>query len=187
MQLGDMQMNEDNSKKDNSWIWVVVVIAAFFFFARNCNGSSSSSRSGPSSNYYPFDTSFEDNSNIAAEIREGQEELEMIENDPCLDDIMSGVPPEYQRCGENQQNYDFKDYGDTKSFSLDDESECSFGCDYHKTGCDIKGNITFNGEKIYHVLGDEFYDATSINPEYGEKWFCSESEAIANGWRRSYK
>lgn len=52
--------------------------------------------------------------------------------------------------------------------------------------CLIKGNISFNtGEKIYHVPGGRFYDATTINPSQGERWFCTEAEAIANGWRRS--
>ena len=54
--------------------------------------------------------------------------------------------------------------------------------------CVIKGNVAFDdGEKIYHVPGGEYYDATVINSNYGERWFCSESEAQAAGWRRSYK
>ncbi len=52
--------------------------------------------------------------------------------------------------------------------------------------CNIKGNISFNtGEKIYHVPGGEFYNSTVIDPRYGERWFCTEAEAVANGWRRS--
>lgn len=50
----------------------------------------------------------------------------------------------------------------------------------------IKGNISINtGEKIYHVPGGQFYDATIIRPEYGERWFCTEEEAVAAGWRKS--
>lgn len=65
---------------------------------------------------------------------------------------------------------------------------CPYGCTEHKAGCDIKGNISFNtGEKIYHVPGGYYYDSTVINPAYGERWFCTEAEAIANGWRRSDK
>jgi len=53
-------------------------------------------------------------------------------------------------------------------------------------GCDIKGNISVNtGEYIYHVPGQRYYDETRINPLYGERWFCSEAEARAAGWRRS--
>jgi len=52
--------------------------------------------------------------------------------------------------------------------------------------CDIKGNISIgSGAKIYHVQGQEYYDDTIIRPEYGERWFCSEQEARAAGWRRA--
>jgi hypothetical protein len=52
--------------------------------------------------------------------------------------------------------------------------------------CDIKGNISLNtGERIYHVPGGEFYGPTVISPQHGERWFCSEQEARAAGWRRS--
>jgi hypothetical protein len=67
-------------------------------------------------------------------------------------------------------------------------SKCPYGCTQHKTSCDIKGNIGYeSGEKIYHVPGGEFYYDTTISTDYGERWFCTEAEAIANGWRRSYK
>lgn len=53
-------------------------------------------------------------------------------------------------------------------------------------GCAIKGNISINtGERIYHVPGQLSYAETKISPEYGERWFCSEAEAVAAGWRRS--
>ena len=62
------------------------------------------------------------------------------------------------------------------------------GCSFHPPGCDIKGNISLTtGEKIYHMPGDEFYDSTVINLRKGERWFCTEDEAIANGWRKSRK
>lgn len=52
--------------------------------------------------------------------------------------------------------------------------------------CDIKGNVSINsGERIYHVPGQRYYSETRIRPEYGERWFCSETEARAAGWRRS--
>jgi micrococcal nuclease len=63
---------------------------------------------------------------------------------------------------------------------------CPYGCTERKLGCDVKGNISFGaGEKIYHVPGQKYYDSTTITPEYGERWFCTEAEAIANGWRKS--
>lgn len=52
--------------------------------------------------------------------------------------------------------------------------------------CNIKGNISYrSGAKIYHVPGGKYYNSTTINPAYGEKYFCSEAEAQANGFRRS--
>ena len=51
--------------------------------------------------------------------------------------------------------------------------------------CSIKGNISSIGEKIYHVPGGHFYSRTKINETKGEKWFCSEKEALSFGWRRS--
>ncbi|MER9316346.1 hypothetical protein NKI31_12675 [Mesorhizobium sp. M0659] len=53
-------------------------------------------------------------------------------------------------------------------------------------GCNIKGNISINtGEHIYHVPGQEHYWETRISPQYGERWFCSEVEARAAGWRKA--
>src|SRR3569832_305953 len=52
--------------------------------------------------------------------------------------------------------------------------------------CDIKGNISMNtGERIYHVPGGRYYAATRISLMKGERWFCSEAQARAAGWRRS--
>jgi len=50
----------------------------------------------------------------------------------------------------------------------------------------IKGNISVSsGAKIYHVPGDKSYDQTVIDPAKGERWFCTEAEAVAAGWRKS--
>jgi len=51
--------------------------------------------------------------------------------------------------------------------------------------CLIKGNISSSGEKIYHVPGGSYYDRTVIDESKGERWFCSEQEAQAAGWRKS--
>lgn len=50
-------------------------------------------------------------------------------------------------------------------------------------GCEIKGNINGDGERIYHSLGRRSYASTRIDVSKGERWFCSEDEAIAAGWR----
>jgi endonuclease YncB( thermonuclease family) len=51
-------------------------------------------------------------------------------------------------------------------------------------GCVIKGNISNSG-RIYHMPGHENYADTRIDSSRGERWFCSEAEAQAAGWRRA--
>ena len=51
--------------------------------------------------------------------------------------------------------------------------------------CQIKGNISAKGVRIYHVRGQKFYDRTQISTAKGERWFCSEAQARASGWRRA--
>ena len=53
------------------------------------------------------------------------------------------------------------------------------------TACKIKGNIGATGEKIYHLFGCGSYDKTKIDESRGEKWFCSEDEAVNSGWRKA--
>jgi len=64
-------------------------------------------------------------------------------------------------------------------------SSCPNGCDSPPAGCVIKGNINAEGEKIYHVPGGGSYSQTKISPDKGERWFCTEAEAVANGWRKA--
>lgn len=52
-------------------------------------------------------------------------------------------------------------------------------------GCPIKGNISDNG-RIYHAPWSPWYTRTSINTARGERWFCSEREALDAGWRAPY-
>jgi hypothetical protein len=57
-----------------------------------------------------------------------------------------------------------------------------------KPGCNIKGNISWNNsQKLYHLPGMKDYEITKISPEKGERWFCTEAEAIANGWKKAPK
>ena len=53
--------------------------------------------------------------------------------------------------------------------------------------CPIKGNINRKGVKIYHAPWSRSYDRTRINTTKGERWFCSEAEAVAAGWRAPYR
>lgn len=52
--------------------------------------------------------------------------------------------------------------------------------------CRIKGNINAKGEHIFHAPGARFYDKTAIDTNKGERWFCSEAEATAAGWRAAH-
>lgn len=52
------------------------------------------------------------------------------------------------------------------------------------SGCNIKGNIS-SGGRIYHVPGQKYYNETRITSRKGERWFCSEAEARAAGWRKA--
>jgi endonuclease YncB( thermonuclease family) len=48
--------------------------------------------------------------------------------------------------------------------------------------CAIKGNISANGH-VYHLPWNDWYTKVSIDEGRGERWFCSEAEALAAGWR----
>ena len=50
---------------------------------------------------------------------------------------------------------------------------------------EIKGNVSSKGKRIYHVPGGRWYNKTRIDENNGERWFCSEADARAAGWRRS--
>jgi hypothetical protein len=48
-----------------------------------------------------------------------------------------------------------------------------------------QGNISSSYERIYHVPGQRYYDKTQMNEGKGERWFCSEQEAVGAGWRKA--
>lgn len=52
--------------------------------------------------------------------------------------------------------------------------------------CAIKGNISDSG-RVYHLPGQRDYARTRIDTARGERWFCSEQEARAAGWRRAQR
>jgi endonuclease YncB( thermonuclease family) len=52
--------------------------------------------------------------------------------------------------------------------------------------CAIKGNISKSG-RIYHRPGQRDYARTGITASKGERWFCSEAEALAAGWRAAQR
>ena len=53
------------------------------------------------------------------------------------------------------------------------------------SGCAIKGNVTANG-RIYHLPWSPWYGRVKMDDNKGKRWFCSEAEAIAAGWRAAH-
>jgi endonuclease YncB( thermonuclease family) len=80
---------------------------------------------------------------------------------------------------EAPEDYRRDDRRETPAQRRDDAARSSASCD----GCYIKGNINGQGERIYHVPGSSSYDNTEIDERTGERWFRTESEARAAGWR----
>jgi len=62
-----------------------------------------------------------------------------------------------------------------------DVVRASGGAETAPEGCTIKGNISGNG-RLYHLPGSRGYGATVISTAKGERWFCSEDQALAAGW-----
>lgn len=52
--------------------------------------------------------------------------------------------------------------------------------------CIIKGNIS-RGQNIYFLPFHVLYDHVRIEEAKGERWFCTEDEALAAGWRRALR
>jgi endonuclease YncB( thermonuclease family) len=53
--------------------------------------------------------------------------------------------------------------------------------------CVIKGNVNRKGERIYHLPAQLNYGQISMSKGLGERWFCTEAEAEAAGWKRAAK
>lgn len=53
--------------------------------------------------------------------------------------------------------------------------------------CVIKGNISRNGERIYHLPQQQYYAKITIGVGDGRRWFCTPEEAEAAGWRRALR
>ena len=54
--------------------------------------------------------------------------------------------------------------------------------DERPQGCEIKGNVTKSG-RIYHTPASPWYERVKMSLGFGRRWFCSEAEAQAAGWR----
>lgn len=85
--------------------------------------------------------------------------------------------------GSSESSSTTQEQQDTPVISSDSSS--STNTNTNSAECNIKGNISSKGEKIYHMPGQKYYNSTKIDTSAGERWFCSEAEAQAAGWRRS--
>ena len=170
---------------------VVTVFIASLIMVTACSGG------GPQ---FPFDTGYSDSADLAQEFAEGQEfadeydeyleqKWDKMAEEGAKDADPEGYdpacePPPFQEEDWSQPAW-CRD-GSSAPKTSGSTSGCPNGCTSRKSGCDIKGNISFNsGEKIYHVPGQNFYSETEINTSKGERWFCTEAEAKANGWRKA--
>ena len=57
--------------------------------------------------------------------------------------------------------------------------------DPHPAGCDIKGNISQRGRRVYHTPASPAYASVKVDTAAGERWFCSEAEAEKAGWTKA--
>ncbi|QOZ29660.1 thermonuclease family protein [Bradyrhizobium sp. CCBAU 51753] len=51
--------------------------------------------------------------------------------------------------------------------------------------CQIKGTLGHGSERIYHMPGQLSYGQIDMTKKPGDRWFCSEAEAEATGWRKA--
>lgn len=51
--------------------------------------------------------------------------------------------------------------------------------------CAIKANVTTNGRPTYHFPGCQTYTTTKLELHHGDRWFCTEKEAVKAGFKRA--
>jgi len=51
--------------------------------------------------------------------------------------------------------------------------------------CQIKGNLDRMDKRWYHLPSFRHYETTEVNLEHGDRWFCTEEEAISAGFERA--
>jgi len=170
-----MAQKNPKDKKDLSWLWIPAIILVNYLItqATGCNPlmaiGSFGSGDGGAAEYYADKAYYAE-----------------VDNIPCSHVFSDGhgTVDAYKGCIRKLTQT--ASSIDNSVLSNQNLGGCPSGCDYHKASCDIKGNIGFvSKEKIYHLPGMEFYDQTVIDPFLGERWFCTEAEAVANGWRKS--
>ena len=64
-------------------------------------------------------------------------------------------------------------------------SRCPTGCFDPNEECLIKGVVTGVGDKYYYLPEMEGYQDALLLVKYGGRWFCSEEDAIQNGFEKA--
>ena len=70
-----------------------------------------------------------------------------------------------------------------------DANSLALRCDFSGTGQPLIKAIVDarTGERVYQVPGGLYYSSTVVDAANGDGWFCTESQAVAGGWKRSPK
>jgi len=58
-------------------------------------------------------------------------------------------------------------------------------CAPNPGGCVIKGNISRKDKRWYHLPSFRHYQQTQVNFEHGDRWFCTEDDAVRAGFQRA--
>lgn len=144
------------------WLLVTVVVAILGFGAYKVLGLGSDNGSG-SSSIASCEGRYDSSACPEPEYQTEEESRTQEDNvDAIQDDMMKNENDAFQEQGRK-----------------DSQAE---GYD---PACQIKGNISYEGEKIYHIPGGDYYDKTEIDFSTGERYFCNEKEAQDAGFRRS--
>ena len=69
----------------------------------------------------------------------------------------------------------------------DDARSLALRRDFSDTGQPLIKAIveTRTGERVYHVPGGLSYSGAVVDVSNGDGWFCTEGQAVADGWKRS--
>lgn len=61
----------------------------------------------------------------------------------------------------------------------------AFGTSPPSADCAIKGNVNWSGKCIFHTPAGRWYKRITMEARYGDRWFCTPTEAIASGCRET--
>lgn len=86
-----------------------------------------------------------------------------------------------------QHNWHAKIYGNTTvpARSAAPLLASAFGASPPSADCAIKGNVNWGGKCIFHKPGGHWYKRITMEARYGDRWFCTATEAIASGCRET--